>query len=782
LMGVLSACSKTTGSYTYNVAMGASPLNWNPHTWETNADNAMASYGTEMGLVDIVFVSEGVYGWAFEMADSVTDITATFADKAKWGIPADHTGRVWEIKLNKDAVWEDGTPINADTYIYSMQQLLDPKMQNYRANNYYSGDAAILNGSKYFYSSSPVYAPVVPAYGNDDTPDYSFDIENNQVFLGFGKPTTFTSNYTIDWLVSNGYIKGEAAEFYSELKKNANPFGYTPVTAENKEKAIAICTAAMAAFGVDYSEEYFKEWLFYNTGEFTEAFDFNKVGIVKVDDYTFLYITENPITQFYFYIAMASNWIVYKDLYEANKQESDGLISTKYGTSIDTYMSYGPYKLVSFEKDKQWVLEKNDAWYGYHDEEYKGQFQTTKIVVNIIPDHQTQLNMFLAGQLDDVELEANDLKRFGYSDYLQKTDTTYTFRYIFNSDLTALKKLEELAGDGANKRVLYYDNFRKAMSLSINRSTYTAEGTAGHKPAYYLINYLYYYDVENNPSSVYRNSEQAMAAICDLYGIEYGEGKEFKTVKEAYDAITGYDVEEARRLFQEVYEEAIEDGNYTAGQQVKINVMVSAASSLTETDTAQERILNEAIAAATKGTGFEGKITLVFLSGAAKRYDDVAAGNIEAIRGAWGGAAYYPHNLIRCYVDPDYQGGLAKIHESGGWNPTAEVLTLTINGQEMTKTLQGWAKTIIPSGEYAEDIELRVTILAALENAVLESYQCIPVSTETVVSMYSQKVKFATLNYNIMYGYGGIRFMTYNYNDAEWAKYVAANNGQLDYE
>ena len=32
-----------------------------------------------------------------------------------------------------------------------------------------------------------------------------------------------------------------------------------------------------------------------------------------------------------------------------------------------------------------------------------------------------------------------------------------------------------------------------------------------------------------------------------------------------------------------------------------------------------------------------------------------------------------------------------------------------------------------------------------------------------------------------MYGYGGLRLMKYNYTDAEWAQYVADQNGVLNY-
>ena len=58
----------------------------------------------------------------------------------------------------------------------------------------------------------------------------------------------------------------------------------------------------------------------------------------------------------------------------------------------------------------------------------------------------------------------------------------------------------------------------------------------------------------------------------------------------------------------------------------------------------------------------------------------------------------------------------------------------------------------------------------------------------SVVELFDQTLgyeylgnKTDTENYNIMYGYGGIRLMTYNYDDEAWAKYVADQGGTLSY-
>ena len=72
------------------------------------------------------------------------------AEHLEFGIPESATeGYAYTIDLNENAVWEDGTPINADTYVYSMQQLLRPELLNYRASDYYSGDRVIAGAQNY---------------------------------------------------------------------------------------------------------------------------------------------------------------------------------------------------------------------------------------------------------------------------------------------------------------------------------------------------------------------------------------------------------------------------------------------------------------------------------------------------------------------------------------------------------------------------------------------------------------------------------------------------------
>lgn len=813
--GVLAACNKKEKDpmkYTLRDTLGAGPTNFNPHTWETNVDNYLAPY-TEMGFVDTTIAADGVnFEWVYEMATSVKDVTAEYlADPAKvskWGINAEKqsVGKVYRIALNPAAKWANGVAINADTYVDSMKALLDPKMRNYRANTYYSGSAAVKNAQKYFESESPIYDVVVPAYGEGETPDYSFDVTAKPVYINLDATNMTISGYSFKALKDDyGVIKD--SETYAALKEQANAYGYIQVTEGNKEQVLTLMDQYLSAFGASIytdkeagtvNEGLFKEFLFYNTGRFSDSYDWSNVGLLKVDDYTIDYVVEDTEEEFYFLTSLTSNWIVYLPLYNQLKSKVGELDTTKYGTSVDTYMSYGPYKLVSYEKDKQLKLTRNENWYGWTDGKHEGQFQTTDIVADIISDDSVLEGLFKSGKIDSLSLNSSQLATYRNSANLLKTDQTYTYRFVFASDLNSLKALEKTYDNGKNLQVLSYTDFRKALSLSINRTELTAQATGGYKPAYSLYNNIYYYNVAEDSESIYRRTDEAKQAIVDLYGIEYGADKTYKTLDDAYKAVTGYDVEAAKDLFKSVYKQAIADGRYTDGQEILIHCDATGAQTLSEDDQAQARLLNQFVAAATAGTGFEGKISFVFRTNTDNRYKDVAAGKVEMIRGAWGGAAFYPFSAIRCYVGVEYQGGISSIHESCGWDPTTVKLSLTydFNNDGANETweydLEQWAVLINGGGTLKRtgasvvypavtDAKAKLYIMSQLEKTVLSAYQCIPFASETVCSLFSHKISYATLNYNVMYGYGGIRLMTYNYTDMEWDNYVKSQNNALNY-
>lgn len=784
-------------SYTYKIYTDALGNNWNPHSWENNADETILDYlSSPLCAMTVKDSATGEYQWTFEMATSIQDVTAENQEDLEIynvTLPEGQTpettqaGYVYEIRLNRQAKWEDGTPINADSYIYSMQQLLDPKMRNYRANLYHSGESAVAGGSTYYNSGAPIYRPMVPAYGEGETPDYSFDLEAGiragKVYLNVAGQNMTLSGKSLAALSAN------AADAVAALEAQADAYGYTQITAENRAQAEQVLEATLEALGIT-DRERAKEALFVFDGEYSQQVDYTTtVGCYKVDDYTIRYVTQNYIDRDYFLTACTSNWLVYAPYYEGGKDTTGKLVTTNYGTGLNTTMSYGPYKLASLQADKQAVFVQNENWYGWERQEdgtlvsytnvpvdglIRQQYQTTRIVIDVMDDAAAK-QAFLKGELSQWTPSPDDLLTYSTSEQLYRMDETYTMSLFFNTNKEKLRQMDRAKGN-TNSVVLSNADFRKAMSLAIDREELVT-ATPGFKPAYALMNNLYYYDIYNDPTSSYRGSREAMEAVCRLYDVAYGEGTPYATLEDAYRSVNGYNLPQAKALMASACQQLAADGDYTPGQEIVIRVGWSAGGLDTSANNMVE-LLNRYLNTAAEGSGF-GRITLEPIGNITDRYGDVASGEYAIGYGAWGGAAFYPFRNMQVYMDPDQY----RLHEAGSWDPRVEELPLTVAGEPVTMTWQNWSRALIGSGPYAQaDNRVKLAITAQLEENFLRKYYRIPLAGSTVCFMQSYQVQNYTDRYSIMYDFGGLRLMTYNYTDSEWADFVAAQRGSLNYQ
>ena len=766
-------------SYTYNSYTTALGNNWNPHTWETSADDAINSYITSPFCTMSILDSEnGVYQWVYEMATEIIDVTAEHQDDlTKYGatLPEGQTadqvtsGYVYEIRLNPDAAWENGEPITADDYIYSMQQLLAPEMKNYRANLYIAGESALAGASKYFYANDEgMYVGYTTLYAS-----LADAIAAGEVYIdcwGF-------------W-GAEGYTDADGNECPQYVSIND-----TTVYGESVGDAFsgADLYAGYGAY-LEVGGGYESYAVVYQANEFMGA-SYDSVGCYKVDDYTIRYVNQTYIDINYFLTSCTSTWLVYEELYEAGKDTSGALVTTDYGTSPETTMAYGPYRIESMQEDKQIVFVQNENWYGYEEQadgslksytnflvdgETREQYKTTRVVIDVMEESAAK-QAFLKGELTAWAPSAEELTTYATSDQLYKVDETYTMSFFFNTNVDALKTMDTSKGN-TNSVVLSNENFRKAFSLSVDRAEYVT-ATPGYKAAYALMNNLYFYDVYNDPTSSYRNSDEAMQAVCNLYGIEYGEGKAYATLKEAYQSVTGYNLTEAKALMAQACQELVDAGLYTAGDPIHIRIGW-AKGALESSDNNQIALMNKYINAAAEGSGF-GTITLEGIGNISNRYADVPAGEYAIGYGAWGGAAFYPFRNLQVYCDPDQYD----INEAACWDPKTETATLTVDGEEVTMTWQQWSNALIGTGPYASvDNKVKLAITAQLEEMYLEKYYRIPLCGTTACELLAYKVSYYTEDYNIMYDFGGLRLLDYNYSDAEWTDFVTSQGGQLSYE
>lgn len=766
--------------YTFTEAVDALGNNWNPHAWEMNNEDAILGYIlAPLCTMSVEDSENGVYQWIYVAAESITDVTAeNQGDLTKYGVtlPAGQTaeetekGFVFEIKLNPDMKWENGTPINADTYIYSMKAQLDPAMKNYRANLYVAGESAVAGAAKYYYSDQEGTYETLTAMGYGSV----------QEALDAGE-TLYLDIHNL-WGMK-GAVDAEGNECPQWLAITDDHKYIDP--ADNSEISAADIYAGYAAYlepGTGYEAAVYK--LNENMGA-----TYDEVGCYKVDDYTIRYVTQTALDINYFLTSCASNWLVYEELYEAGKDTSGELVTTNYGTSKETTMSCGPYRIESLQPGKQMVFVKNENYYLFSqdeegryvgtteylvDGEYVPAYETDKIVWNVM-DSDAAKQAFLKGELSTWTPSADDLVAFSTSDQLLKAPETYTMSFFFNCDLENLKTMDASKGN-TNSVVLSNINFRKAFSLAIDRAEYVG-ATEGYIPAFSMLNSLYYYNIYEDPASSYRNSDQAKQAIVNFYGVEYGEGTPYADLDAAHDSINGYNLTEAQKLMKQACEELVAAGLYKEGEPIHIRIgwMKGALDSPANQQCA---LMNKYINAAVEGSGF-GTITLEAVGNINNRYADTANGEYAIGYGAWGGAAFYPFRNFQVYCDPDQYD----IHEAGCWDPTKETLTINVEGEDVTKTWQEWSGCMIGSGDMADkSFETKLDILAAMEENYMKFFYRIPLASTTVPMMMSYQCNQYTENYNIMYGFGGMELLNYNYTDAEWADYVASQNGTLNYE
>lgn len=731
-------------------------MNWSPANWETNEDDTVGSLLIS-GLYNFE-LNEDLDGWAvtMEMAtEPAEDVTAEYV--GQFGISEGETNKAFKFKLNPDACWEDGTPIDADTFIYSYKELLDPLMKNRRADSLYAGSFAIYNSKNYFYAGAEAFTSFA---------DSGYTSVEDAVAAGFAEDDILVDCW--DFWGAKGYVDADGNECPQ----------YVSITDETVYGESDDDPFSGASLMADYGEYFCGGGYEGDIGvlEAGETVSWDEVGILKTGDYEIVMILTTPLAEPKYYVPyyMSSTYLVYEPLWEACKTyfDADGnkvdagsknvaSITTNYGTDVETTFSYGPYKLTYFELDKEIKLERNENWYGYKDGNHLGYYQADIYDIKIIADHETQLLSFLNGELDSVSLQTEDMEKYASSDYIMYTPQDYTTKLTWNTDP------ESCASRGTS--VLTSLKFRQAWALALDRTTFAAAYTSAGSAGYGMLNYLYVYDPFTG--AAYRETEGAKAALCDVYGLTYGDDGDYDDLDEAYEAITGYDIDTARALMAEAYAELKGAGVYN-DEAVNIEMRVY------QSDDIYVKMFNfikDALVAACEGTGFEGKVDMTMVADA-DYYETMYSGGSDMIFTTWGGAAYAPYTILyECYCDASDGSGNQMEY---GFDTSLINLTLVLDGTEYTDTLQNWAmwadgalEDLQGLGSFVDyDAETQANLFSRMEYAYLCNFVTTPMYYRNVGSLHSQKINYAVDNYLDLVGFGGISTITFNYNDEEWAE------------
>lgn len=809
---VLTACKKDKGNddenvtkpgtgwedpkmYTMREYTSQMPSQWCTILSSDNVNNEMESYFTS-AFYEFNYkfdangkIVPGAYTVEYSAATKLEDVTKKYA--GQYGLAADaEKGQAFAMTLRNDLTWDDGTPIKAADFVYSMSQQLSPKYLFATASNYYSGNYVIHNAQNYvkqgqkgwFDNGNMNLAYSDLALGADG----KYTLKGNECTIALKKPLVWLRGDTLDFCVTDTpqYFDTEA---YASLLALANENGDVAVTAES----LALLTTVITA-KADWGETKENTVCYMYVNYEYPAMDFSEVGyFVGDNEYELVMVidgTLNPLDAegnltyeagYYF-----SSWpLVKKDLWERCEDQSKTPYANSYCTTQEKSASWGPYKLTNYQDQKTYTVSRNDKWFGYGLPQYANQYQTDAIVTEKIEEWDTAWLAFQKGNLDGIGMDVKIAADYRTSKRAYFTPETYTFDLNIQSNATSKT-------DKRNNLLLNYADFRKAISLSLDRDDYCAKNNPSSQAALGLLNSMYYYDVENG--KVYRDTIQAKEAILNAYGATKNADGSWKVgettytdIEDALDATTGYNLTLARQLVESAVAQAKKDGKYSDGDEIILTYGIETQSANTD------RVKNWFQAAfdnMTKGTSIEGKVKIeYFMFSSATWSEQFADGEYDLCFGAWGNAPFNPAYLL-CETQISDENRYAV-----KWDPTTVEVTVkatpddkhkdgnyTYNLAQWRLILQG--KDGCPVNFKNFPMEDQLAALGAVETAILKEYYSIPVFSRYSASLMGYKVDYISYEYNTFMGYGGIRYMTFNYDDTAWAEFVASNNNILNYK
>lgn len=786
-------------TYTYNLGISEFPTNWNPHQYQTNTDNEYMMQYLSSQFYDFDF-NDTMDGYELvpRMATGdPVDITADYV--GKYGVEEGDTAKVWKIPLRDDLKWEDGTPITAYDFVTSAKLVLNPVAHNYRADSQYSGNKSVYNAKAYAYQGQTVYVtPMVDMDAGTYVDMADLVTNDDGVYTVNGGEVVFNLNDGCNWS-SNSLTDYHDAGYFTNagwdevIVPAADEDGFVKVT-EDVWTALTDIIATLQgkdsfdAYAADAGDYAYQEWEeFCYVGETYGEMDFSEVGFFALSDTELCLALEKPLSGFMLLYSLTDSWLVNEKLYTECESVTDGVYNNTYGTSVETTISYGPYKLTAFQADKQYTLEKNT---NYFEGNGDGLYQTTAIVFNSVGEAATRLEMFLSGQLDSYGLTKEDMEAYSTSDYTYYTDGDSTFFIALNPDFDALKSAQEALGANYNKTILTIKEFRQALAYAVDRSAFALAASPLNGPAFGVFSSTIISQPEIGET--YRSTEQAKWVLANFWGLadDIGDGKMYATVDDAVESITGYNLAMAKEYFDKAYDMAIEQGIMKEGDTVAI--MIGTPNSTSSFYNGGYDYLVNCYTDAVKGTKLEGKLEFSRDDTLGNGFSDALKSNkVDMLFGVgWTGSALDPYGLMEAYTSSNYQ-------YDPSWDTTTDMLTITLDGKDYTASVWDWTQAIGGTVVTIKDAdgnqsefsagtsdgidEERFEILCALENAVLSTYDMIPLVGDASANLKGMQIQYYSEDYVFGPGRGGVRRMTYNYTDAEWDEYVASQGGTLNY-
>ena len=293
--------------------MDTLPAGWNP----AEADSPEAEFIQDLTGGGMFQISHQDKFIKSELASLMEDVTAEYA--GTYGVPENAVrGYAYEMILNTGACWDDGTPITADDWIYSVHKMLESGNENMlilaNAASYRNGgshDPQMIPLAKAGYSS-------VAAAQEAGITDFYVDVEH---YWGLGEGWRSVTDITRlkDPAMTQGYneMYVSAAWLYNRYLADEQPYSYF----QGEFVGIA--------------------------GEGTPL-TLEDVGILKTGSHELVLILEEPETASSLSVKLADFRLIRE--------------GCSYRSAEDS-ASYGPYRVAEVTSEGI-RLEKNPNWWG----------------------------------------------------------------------------------------------------------------------------------------------------------------------------------------------------------------------------------------------------------------------------------------------------------------------------------------------------------------------------------------------------------------------------------
>lgn len=228
-----------------------------------------------------------------------------------------------------------------------------------------------------------------------------------------------------------------------------------PVTAEDFVYAWRRVLDPDTASPYAYQLYYLVNGEAYNSGKIKDPAE---VG-VRAEGKDKLIVTLNePVPYFLSLTAFPTLFPVNKNAVEAD--------SAGWAQNPATFVGNGPFKMISWEHNKQIVLEKNGNYWD------KDNVKLEKLVITLVDDSNTELAMFESGQIDIAETPPyREIERLARDNLLKLSPDLSNEFYMFNTTLPPFNDVR----------------VRQAMSMAVDREALVSKVTMGGEKAAYAF-------------------------------------------------------------------------------------------------------------------------------------------------------------------------------------------------------------------------------------------------------------------------------------------------------